>query len=180
MSEFVDRYSAAILRHRWLVVTLATVVMLVMTTGARFIGVTNDYRVMFGEDNPELAAFDALETTYSASNRALIAIAPHEGSVFTRETLGAIEELTTAAWRAPYSIRVDSLTNYTHSEAFGDELVVAPLVDDAPSLSDADLARIEEIALNAIDIAGRLVSHDGRVGGVWRLISPCPKILVPR
>ena len=166
MSEFVDRYSAAILRHRWLVVTLATVVMLVMTTGARFIGVTNDYRVMFGEDNPELAAFDALETTYSASNRALIAIAPHEGSVFTRETLGAIEELTTAAWRAPYSIRVDSLTNYTHSEAFGDELVVAPLVDDAPSLSDADLARIEEIALNAMDIAGRLVAHDGRVGGV--------------
>ena len=86
--------------------------------------------------------------------------------MFTREALGAIEELTEAAWRAPYSTRVDSLTNYSHSEALGDELIVEPLVDDAQSLSDADVARIEEIALNAIEITGRLISHDGRVGGL--------------
>ena len=60
---------------------------------------------MLGEDNPQLAAFDALENTYSVSNKALIAVAPQEGSVFTREALGAIEELTETAWRAPYSNR---------------------------------------------------------------------------
>ena len=162
----LDRYIAAILSRRWLVVVLAVLAMLIMTAGARFLAVTSDYRTLFGEDNPHLAAFDALENTYSASNAALIAIAPREGSVFTREMLGAIEKLTEAAWRAPYSIRVDSLTNYSHSEAFGDELVVAPLVDDARLLSDADLARVEEIALNATELAGRLVSHDGRVAGV--------------
>ena len=112
------------------------------------------------------AAFDALENTFSESNRAVIAIAPGNGSVFTRETLGAIEELTEAAWRVPYSSRVDSLTNYSHSEAFEDDLTVAPLVEDAQSLSDADLARIEAIALNSIETAGRLVSVDGRVGGL--------------
>ena len=163
---FVQRYIAAILSHRWLVVVLATLLMLVMTSGTRFITVTNDYRSLFDEDNPQLAAFDALENTYSVSHTALIAIAPREGSVFTRETLGAIEELTEAAWRAPYSNRVNSLTNYSHSEASGDDLVVEPLVDDARSLNDADLLRIEGIALNAIDIAGRLVSHDGRVAGM--------------
>ncbi len=162
----LERYIAAVLRRRWLVVTLATLVMLAITAGVRFITITNDHRALFGEDNPQLLAFDALEDTYSGSNTALIAIAPREGSVFTREALGAVVELTEAAWRVPYSTRVNSLTNYTHSEAFGDELVVAPLVEDAQSLSDADLARIEGIALNAIDIAGRLVSHDGRVGGL--------------
>ena len=86
--------------------------------------------------------------------------------MFTREALGAIEELTETAWRAPYSNRVDSLSNYSHSEASGDDLIVEPLVDNAQSLSDADVARIETIALNAIEIAGRLVSHDGRVGGL--------------
>ena len=107
-----------------------------------------------------------LEDTYSASNVTLIAIAPRDGSVFTRDALGAIEELTEAGWRAPYSTRVNSLTNYSHSEAFEDDLVVEPLVDDAQSLGDASLARIEGIALNATELAGRLVSRDGRVGGL--------------
>ncbi|MDE2706622.1 MAG: RND family transporter, partial [Gemmatimonadota bacterium] len=162
----LERYIAAVLSRRWLVVVLATLVMLAMTAGARFITVTNDYRVLFSEDNPQLAAFDALENTYSVSNAALIAIAPRDGSVFTREALVAIEELTEAAWRAPYSSRVNSLTNYTHSEAFEDDLVVAPLVEDASVLSDADVVRIEETALDAIEIAGRLVAHDGRTAGV--------------
>ena len=94
-------------------------------------------------------------------------MAPREGSVFTREVLGAIEELTKAAWRTPHSTRVDSLTNHTHSEAFGeDDLTVGPLVEDAGSLSDAALARIESIALEEVGVVGRLVSTDGRVGGL--------------
>ena len=150
----LDCYAAVTLRRRWLVAALATLLMLVVTSGARFVGVTNDYRSMFAEDNPQLAAYDALEATFSASNAALIAIAPRRGSVFTRETLGAVEELTEAAWRTPWSTRVDSLTNYSHSEAIDDDLVVEPLVDDAQSLDDADLARVEEIALNAINLPG--------------------------
>ena len=162
----LDRHIEFILRRRWLVVALATLFMLAMAGGVRYIGVTNDYRSLFDEGNPQLAAFDALEDTYSESNTVLIAIAPREGSVFSRETLGAIEELTEAAWLAPYSTRVDSLTNYNHSEAFGDDLIVEPLVDDAQSLGDADLERVQEIALNASEIAGRLVARDGRVAGM--------------
>ena len=162
----LDGYGAVIVRRRWLVALLATLLMVAVTGGTRLIGVTNDYRSMFAEDNPQLAAYDALEETYSASNAALIAIAPRRGSVFTRETLGAVEELTEAAWRTPWSTRVDSLTNYSHSEAIDDDLVVEPLVDDARSLDEAGLARVEAIALNAIDVAGRLVAHDGRVAGL--------------
>ncbi|MCE2438037.1 MAG: MMPL family transporter [Candidatus Latescibacteria bacterium] len=161
-----DRYIDAILRYRWIVVVAATLLMAAMTAGVRFITVTNDYRVLFSEDNPQLLAFDALENTYSTSNAALIAITPEQGSVFSREALGAVEALTDAAWRAPYSSRVNSLTNYTHSEASGDDLIVAPLVEDAQALSDAQLARIEITALAAVEIAGRLVSRDGRTAGV--------------
>ena len=66
----------------------------------------------------------------------------------------------------PFSTRVDSLTNYTHSEALDDDLIVEPLVEDAASLDDAGVARVRDIALDAVEIAGRLVSRDGRVGGV--------------
>ena len=140
--------------------------MLAMTAGVQFITVTNDYRSLFEDDNPQLLALDALEDTYAASNIALIAVAPETGSVFSREVLGAIDELSEAAWGAPRSIRVDSLTNYSHSEAFEDDLIVKPLVVDALELSDDELARVEAIALGAPDLAGRLVAYDGRVGGV--------------
>ena len=162
----LERYTAAILGYRWPVVVLASIVMLVMAGGARFLTVTSDYRTLFGEGNPHLAAFDAVEDTYSASNAALIAVAPRNGSVFTRETLGAIKELSDAAWQTPYSVRVNSLTNHSHTEAHGDDLVVETLVDDAYSLTDAALARVEEVASSTVELAGHLVSHDGRVAGV--------------
>ena len=162
----LDRYIDAVLRHRWLVVALAVLILLITGAGGRFIKTTNDYRVMFGEDNPQLAAFRTLEKTFSTSDTALIAVAPRRGSVFTKEALGALEELTETAWKTPHSSRVDSLTNYNHSQAEGDDLIVEPLVDDASALTDADLARIRKIALDASEIAGRLVSRDGRVGGL--------------
>ena len=57
----LDRYIDAVLRHRWLVVALAVLVVLITGAGGRFIKTTNDYRIMFGENNPQLAAFNALE-----------------------------------------------------------------------------------------------------------------------
>ena len=162
----LDRVFSLILRRPWVTVAVAALVMGAMTAGVRYITVTNDYRILFGENNPEFAAYDALENTYAESNRALIAVAPRQGGVFTREALGAIEELTEAGWQAPYSTRVDSLTNYSHSEAFGDDLTVEPLVEGAEFLSDGELADVEAIALNSVETAGRLVSRDGRVGGV--------------
>ena len=161
-----ERYIDAVLRRRWPVVALAVLLMLITGAGGRFITVASDYRILFKKDNPYLLAFDALERTFSASDNALIAVAPRGGSVFTKEALGALEELTRAAWKTPHSSRVDSLTNYSHSRAEGDDLIVEPLVDDAGALTDADLGRIKKIALSEREIVGRLVSRDGRVGGV--------------
>ena len=162
----IDRFAVTILRHRWVVFVIAALVMLGVSAGAVFVGVTNDYRSLFDKDNPQLAALNTLEATYGASNRALIAIAPQKGSVFTRDTLRAVEELTEAAWKAPYSTRVDSLTNYSHSRASGDDLIVAPLVEDAGALTDVELGRVRDVALNAIEVAGRLASRDEKVAGL--------------
>ena len=85
------QYTAFILRFRWYVMAVAAALMLAVALGAGFIGVTNDYRSLFDDDNPQLAALDDFESTYGASNAALIAVAPREGNVFTREVLGAIE-----------------------------------------------------------------------------------------
>ena len=140
--------------------------MLALTAGARFIGVTNDYRSLFDADNPQLAALDAFEFTYGASNAALIAVAPHQGTVFAREALAALQGLTEAAWQVPYATRVDSLANYDHTWADGDDLIVEALVEDPDALDDGEIARIRQIALGEPELVGRLVSGDGRVAGL--------------
>ncbi len=162
----LSSYTDFILRRRWWVAVFATLLMAVVAAGGDRVIVANDFRQLLGKDNPELVALNALEDTYAASNTVLIAIAPREGSVFTRRTLGAIEELTQAVWETPHSTRVDSLTNYNHTYAEGDDLIVEPLVDGADALSDTDLERIEKIALNELELAGRLISRDGHVAAL--------------
>ena len=164
--DLMDRYIDFVLRGRWRVVGLATLVMAATAAGAPGLAVSSNYRVLFGEDNPDLLAFDALQDTYTASRSALIAVSPREGTVFTREALAAIEELTEAAWRTPYAVRVNSLTNYFHTEATEDDLTIAPLVEDAMSFGDADLDRVRDIALNEPELVGQLIAGDGRTAGL--------------
>ena len=163
----LESFFAMIMARRWLTILLSLLVMLVLAAGAtRLIVVDVDFRNHFGESDPHLIALEQLEETYALSDVALVAVAPHNGTIFTRETLVAIEELTEQLWRTPYATRVDSISNYTHSEGFEDELVVEQLIDEASSLSDTDIERIRDIAFGTEEIAGRFFSRDGRVAGL--------------
>ena len=158
---------STIVARRWLTILISLLVMLVLAAGAtRLIVVDVDFRNHFSESDPHLIALEQLEETYALSDVVLVAVAPHDGTIFTRETLVAIEELTEQLWRTPYATRVDSISNYTHSEGFEDELVVEQLIDEASSLSDTDIERIMDIAFGTEEIAGRFVSRDGRVAGL--------------
>ena len=157
---------ALVMGRRWLTLLLCLLALVALAAGAgRIVAVDVDVRNHFAHDNPYIVALDELEETYALSDTALVALAPRDGTVFTRDTLVAIEELTERLWYTPYATRVDSIANYSHSEGFEDELVVEPLIDDAESLSETDLERIERIALGAEEIVGRFVSRDGRVVG---------------
>ena len=163
----IEACAALVVGRRWLIVLLSVLVILALAAGARNIIVVDvDVRNHFGHDDPHIIALEQLEDTYALSDSALVAVAPKTGTIFTREALVAIEELTERLWHTPYVTRVDSITNYSHSEGFEDELVVEPLVADAGSLGEDDLERIERIALGTREVAGRFVSRDGRVAGL--------------
>ena len=163
----VDSCLALIVSRRRLTIAFSLAAVLALAAGAPFITVVDvDVRNHFSKDDPHIVALEELEATYSLSDAALVAVAPHGGTVFTPEALVAIEDLTDRLWRTPYVTRVDSITNYSHSEGLEDELIVAPLIDDARSLSADDIGRIRDIALGSEEVAGRLVSRDGRVAGL--------------
>ncbi|WP_456417352.1 efflux RND transporter permease subunit [Thiolapillus sp.] len=159
-------YFSWILRQRWLVVALSVLLIALAASGARFLGFSNDYRMFFSDENPQLLAFEALQNTYTKTDNVLFVISPKDGDVFTPGALATVEWLTRESWQIPYSLRVDSITNYQHTEAEEDDLLVADLVEEAESLDAQQLQRIRQIALNEPLLLDRLVSPDGRHTGV--------------
>jgi len=164
--NFETRFGRWVVRYRWPIIFVTLIAVVAAASGGRYLRFTNDYRVFFSKDNPQLRAFDALENSYTKNDSVVIAIAPKDGNVFTRRTLATVEWLTRKAWQVPYSIRVDSITNYQNTEAQNDELLVGDLVENAASLSDKQLKRIRAVALHEPTLVGNLVSPQGHVTSV--------------
>ncbi len=162
----IEQYARWLLRWRWPVIVLSLVSVAVLAFGGRFLMLTNDYRVFFSKENPQLTAFENLQDTYTKTDNVLIMLLPKSGRVIDREVLTAVAALTEAAWQVPYSIRVDSITNFQHSHADGDELIVEDLFEAPESMDDAALARRGEIALHEPLLVDRLISTRGHATGI--------------
>lgn len=154
------------LRWRWAAFWMVIGLAVLAASGARYLGFSNDYRVFFSKENPQLLAFEDLQDTYTKSDNVLFVIAPADGDVFTPETLEAVIWLTREAWQIPHSIRVDSLSNFQHTYATGDDLIVEDLVDGARTLDAARLEQIRKIAVSEPLLRNRIVSPSGHVTGV--------------
>ena len=128
-------YGRWVLKWRIPILILSLVAVVASARGARFLGFSDDSRIFFSEDNPQLEAFDALEAIYTKNDNILFVLEPEDGDVFTRHTLAAVEELVREAWQIPFAQRVDGLTNFQHTEADGDDLLVQDLISDAASAS---------------------------------------------
>jgi predicted RND superfamily exporter protein len=159
-------YGEWLARWRYLVLAVCVLLAVLAGTGGQFLAFKTDYRNFFSEDNPQLQAFEQLQNTYTKTDNVLFVLAPKDGRVFSNETLASTIALTEAAWQMPYSIRVDSITNFQHTVAEGDDLTVDDLVPEAGGLDDATLQQIQDIAIREPLLSNRLVSENGRVTGI--------------
>ena len=159
-------YGRWVIKWRWPILGATLLLSLWAAAGASRLGFASDYRVFFSEDNPQLAAFDAVQNIYTKNDNILFVLAPANGEVFEAETLAVVEDLTEEAWQIPFAIRVDSVTNFQHSYAEGDDLIVDDLVSGAATLPSSELARIQSIALKEPALLNRLISPVADVTGV--------------
>ena len=120
----LEGYIVWLLRWHKLVVVGSIIVTVALSYGAVRLTITNDTRAYFSEDNPQLAAFDALEAVYDKQETINFVVVAKHGDVFDRETLTLMWQLTELGWQVPYSRRVSSLANYQHTTAVDDDLVV--------------------------------------------------------
>ena len=112
---FTQRYIDFVITHPWRILILSLLVVISAGSGGRFIEFTNDYRVFFSDDNPELQAFESMQNIYTKTDNVLFVIAPKEGDVFKPDTLAMVAALTELSWQMPYSTRVDSITNFQNT-----------------------------------------------------------------
>ncbi|MGH8597583.1 MAG: efflux RND transporter permease subunit, partial [Gammaproteobacteria bacterium] len=126
----------------------------------------NNHRLYFSPDNPQLVAFNALENTFVKNDTVTFVVAPADRRVFTAETLAIVEALTARAWQIPFSNRVDSITNFQHSTATGDDLLVGDLVTDAANMGTAEIENIQSIALGEPLLNNALIRRDAAVTAV--------------
>ena len=164
--RLAQRLGRFVTRRPWVAIVATLLLAIGASSGARFLAFSNNYRVFFSPENPELVAFDDFQNTYTKNDNILFVIQPAEGAVFEPELVDALEWLTAEAWKIPYAIRVDSVTNFQHSWADGDDLTVEDLVRGGISLESAELERRRDIALAEPLLRGNLISPDARTTGI--------------
>jgi len=155
-----------VIRHPLLTIFFSVLLGLSVAIGISRLHVSNNYRVFFSDQNPDLLAFKEFEETYTKNDNFLFVLKPEDGGIFTQEVSTAIERLTELAWRIPYAIRVDSVSNFQHSWADEDDLTVEDLIRDGASLSDEELSEKKKVALAEPLLRGNLISEDAGATGV--------------
>ena len=158
MTQQNASYGEWLLKYRLLILGLVTALTLLSASGAQFLYFDNDYRVFFGKENPQLKAFEQIQQTYTKIDNVNFAVDPIAGKANTPEVLSAVEELTDIAWQLPFSIRVDSLSNYQHTEVDGDDLIVRDLYIDAVSMAADEQALVDRVSTTEPALAGKI--HD--------------------
>ncbi len=164
--QMVIAYATGVIRWRWLIVIGCVALAVAIGSGGRFLRFDTNYRAFFSKDNPQLNAFEAVQHIYTKNDNILFVFQPENGDVFTRANLSIIEEFVAAAWKIPYAIRVDGITNFQHTEAFDDDLVVKDLVAEATALSDAEIEKARRVALHEPQLVHRLIPPKSHVVGV--------------
>lgn len=162
----IEVYARWVLRWRWPIAIVTILLTLLMGSGAQGLYFNTEYRAFFSDDNPQLQAFEALQDVYTKNDNILFVLAAKEGAVFTPATLDAVETMTAEAWKVPYAIRVDAITNFQHTHAEEDDLIVEDLVEGAADQSPALLAEVQAIALNEPLLQNRLIDAEAQVTGI--------------
>jgi len=163
--QLLIRFTQFVTMNPWKILLFIIFSVFALGRGIDALGFNNDYRVYFSEENPQLQAFNNIQAIYNKSDSVMFVFQPDDGDVFSQKSLSAIKQLTEKAWKIPYSSRVDSLTNFQHTKAKEDDLLVADLVVD-PFVSKNERDAIKEIALKDPFLRNRLVSISGHVAGV--------------
>ena len=172
------KFTEILLRNKSITIILSISFALICGYGGQNLNFSTNYRVFFSESNPELKAFESFQSTYTKNDNVLFVVKKKDsGSIFNDSDLSAIKELTEQAWQIPYVIRVDSVTNFQHTSAVEDDLIVEDLINEVDAEETYYQSRLE-IALEEPLLLNQSISKDGKVSAVNAVLQFAEKDLM--
>ena len=164
--DIESRLGGYVIAFRWPIIIASLVLVGIAASGTFLLEFSADHRIYFAKDNPELLAYEAMENTYGKSGNVFFAVAPESRNATSADTLEATIWLTERSWQIPYAARVDSFTNFQHTTAGGDDILVRDLVDEAVVADAGERSRVRAVALSEPRLAARHIARDGTVAGI--------------
>ena len=168
--SFTDRLAVRIadfaIKRPWTTIVAAVSLIAMSAAGLGGLSLATNYRAFFSPKNPELVAFEDFQATYTKNDNILFFVKPKTADVFSNDITAAIEDLTERAWQIPYAIRVDSISNFQHSWADGDDLTVEDLIIDGESLTATELAAKHQITRDEPLLFRNLLAADSSATSV--------------
>ena len=161
-----DTFIATLVRHAGAIAAGSLIMVLALGFGASRLQLESGIKVFFSKSDPNLLAQERIERTYGREDNILLVIEARSGDIFSADNLVSLQHITEQSWLIPNSRRVDSLNNYLYPTVEGDDIHIGPLVEDAASLTVADIAQVRETALSQQPLMGRLLSENGSVTAV--------------
>ena len=156
-------YANSIVYNPWKVLLACLVVVLSVGYFMQYVAPSISFKDLLGADNPQLEGYDFVQSEYTNDDNLLVFIEAKDGNAFKRNLLFGVKNLTTELWKTPHSIRIDSVTNYQHTEAVGDDLKIGDLIKFPQSMTDIELQQVKQIAVNEPLTVNRVVNRAGNV-----------------
>lgn len=148
--------------RKFLTIFLCIMLTLIGGYGAKNLSFSGDYQIFFGEKNPELQRFLNFEATYGKADNVSFVIIPKEGDIYQPHVIEAVYDITAQAWNLPFVSRVDSLTNFQHTFAKGDDLIVEDLIFDKEEIElPNQMLRLKRVAENEPLLHKFITAPDG-------------------
>ena len=167
-----ENLSKFIIHNRIVFIFSCLVLVLILGRGITSVVFDPDMERFFPKGHPATSLSYEIDETFIRTDNLVIAINAKNNSIFTKKTLSLIESLTEKSWTVPYSIRVDSLTNYSYVRSVDDDLLVEPFIENAVSLEDSFIKQREKIVEEQEIIFGSLISKDKKTTVISIIVDP--------
>lgn len=165
-----DMLSQKLVQNQTMLALLSLFLVLVLGSGAKNLYFESDYKIFFDKENPQLLQHETIENEYTKSDNVTVVISTQASHLFNQQDLSALTEFTKEAWQLPYSIRVDSLTNFQNTYAEGDELIVEDLVSLDKLTTTESLEELRLTALRQVELLDFVLSRDAKTTSITVLL----------
>ena len=172
--KFFDKkdFAKLLIKYRYLSIGLVLIVVCLLATGLTKLTFNPDLETYFPEGHPAVIRYNEIDDMFIPTDNLIIAVHSNEGTLFNGDSLKVIEELTKKSWTIPYSVRVDSLTNYSYVKSVNDDLIVEPFIEEAEKKSIEFFKKREDLVAGEDIIYKSLISEDKKTSVVSIIVDP--------